>query len=162
MEKIYSKIDPDKLLHIINRNTDMTDGRRDLSDPKEFLQICTLNLNEGKTFYPHKHIWKNVDTKAIAQESWIIIRGRVRCILYDIDDTIIAKPILEAGDCSITFFGGHNYEILDNETLIYEVKTGPYFGVDLDKIKIDESEINDSNITEVLKQKLDKTFITNE
>ena len=136
MEKIYSKVEPDLLLHLVNRFEDITVGRRDLSEHKEFLQLSTLNLEKGKTFYPHKHIWKDINPRAIAQETWIVIKGRVRCTFYDVDDKIIAQPILEPGDCSMTFFGGHNYEALEEGTIVYEGKTGPYLGVELDKVKI--------------------------
>jgi len=136
MEKIYSKVEPGLLLHIINRLEDITPGRQDLSETKEFLQISTLNLENGKTFYPHKHIWKVVEPKAIAQESWIIIKGKVKAILYDINDVILSEVILTPGDLSMTFYGGHNYEIMEDGSLIYEVKTGPYFGVEMDKVPI--------------------------
>lgn len=136
MEKIYSKIEPEKLLHIIHRLDDIKAVRTDLSDPKESLQIATLNLNKGKTFYPHKHVYKKGPENIIAQESWIVLRGRIKCILYDIDDTIIAEPILETGDSSITFYGGHNYECLEDDSRVVECKSGPYSGVELDKVKI--------------------------
>jgi hypothetical protein len=136
MEKIYSKIEPEKLLHIIHRLDDIKAVRTDLSDPKESLQIATLNLNKGKTFYPHKHIYKKGPENIIAQESWIVLKGRIKCILYDIDDVIIAEPILEAGDSSITFYGGHNYECLEDDSRVVEMKSGPYEGIELDKVKI--------------------------
>ena len=90
-------------------------------------------MEKGKTFRPHKHIYKACPDSSIAQESWVVIKGRVKAILYDIDDTIIAEEIIEPGDCSITFEGGHNYEILEEETVVYEYKTGPYQGQKLDK-----------------------------
>jgi hypothetical protein len=94
-------------------------------------------MNNGKTFKPHKHIEKerNYPNK-IAQESWVVIKGRVKCKFYDIDDTLIAEPILEAGDASFTLYGGHNYEILEDATIVYEYKTGPYEGQELDKVFI--------------------------
>ena len=55
------------------------------------------------------------------------------CILYDIDDQIIAEPILKAGDASFTLYGGHTYSILEDNTIVYEYKTGPYEGQNLDK-----------------------------
>lgn len=137
MEKIYSKIETNKLLHIIHRFSDNTEIRRDLSDPKESLQIATLNLNKGKTFFPHKHIYKKGPESIIAQESWIVLKGKIKCILYDIDDKIISEPILEAGDSSVTFYGGHNYECLEDDSRVVEVKTGPYEGIELDKVKIE-------------------------
>ena len=63
--------------------------------------------------------------QVIAQESWIVVKGRVRCIFYDLDDTVIATPIIEVGDCSMTFEGGHTYEILEEDTIVYEYKTAP-------------------------------------
>ena len=47
-------------------------------------------LAKGKTFKPHKHIEKvRTYEKQIAQESWVVIRGSVKCIFYDLDDNII-------------------------------------------------------------------------
>lgn len=133
MEKIYSKVDPTKLLHIIVRVDDMKPGREDIVSPEHFIQCSMLNLEEGKTFRPHKHIWKERTRDVIAQESWIVVKGSVKCIFYDIDDQIIAEPILYPGDASFTLEGGHNYLILEDGTLVYEYKTGPYEGQALDK-----------------------------
>ena len=133
MEKIYSKIDPNKLLHIIVRKKEITPGRQDIVPENNFIQCSILNMEKGKTFKPHKHIWKERTRNVIAQESWIVIQGSVKCIFYDIDDQILATPILYPGDASFTLEGGHNYEILENDTLVYEYKTGPYEGQQLDK-----------------------------
>ena len=132
MEKIYSKIDG-RLLHVINRLEDIT-GRNDIIPENNFIQCATLKMEKGKTFDPHKHIVKNRHyTEQIAQESWVIIRGSVKCTLYDIDDKIIAEPILKVGDASFTLYGGHTYTILEDNTIVYEYKTGPYEGQELDK-----------------------------
>jgi hypothetical protein len=133
MKKIYSKVDPSKLLHIIVRKEDITQGRQDIVSEEHFIQCSILNMEEGKTFLPHKHIWKERTRNVIAQESWIVIQGSVKCIFYDLDDTIIAEPILYPGDASFTLEGGHNYLILEDNTLVYEYKTGPYEGQALDK-----------------------------
>jgi hypothetical protein len=132
MEKIFSKVDPKVLLHIIHRVSDITAMRNDVVPTDQFLQMATLRLPKNHTFKPHKHIILEKTTN-ITQESWVVLRGRVKCIFYDLDDKIIAEPILEVGDCSITLHGGHNYMALDDDTLVYEYKTGPYFGQTLDK-----------------------------
>ena len=133
MEKIYSKINGE-LLHQIVRLDDVVSGRIDLSANNNYLQCAALKLPKGYTFKPHKH---NVNPRHyenyIPQESWCVIRGKVQCIFYDIDDTIITEPILSAGDVSFTFSGGHNYLILEEDTIVYEYKTGPYFGQKIDK-----------------------------
>ena len=137
MKKIYSKID-NRLLHVINRLEDIT-GRNDIIPKNNFIQCATLKMKKGKTFDPHKHIIKNRHyPEQIAQESWVVIKGKVKCIFYDLDDTIIATPILEAGDASFTLYGGHTYEILEENTIVYEYKTGPYEGIELDKVFIND------------------------
>ena len=132
MEKIYSKIDG-RLLHLINRKSDIVD-RCNIAPPDQFLQLASLGLKKGTSFKPHKLIWKSPEyEKCIAQESWVVITGQVKCMFYDTDDSFIGEWILERGDCSMTFEGGHTYEILEENTLVYEYKTGPYTGVENDK-----------------------------
>jgi hypothetical protein len=137
-DKIYSKIEPEKLLHIVCRPADLNEMRSDIVEEQEYLQLAILNFDKGRTFKPHKHIYKPVPKSAIAQESWVIMSGKVEATFYDIDDSIVEKRILETGDLSITLFGGHNYLILEDGTLVLEYKTGPYYGQASDKEFIDD------------------------
>jgi hypothetical protein len=133
MEKIYSKIDKSKLLHVVVRKKNFISERTDLIPENQFIQCSILKMNEGKTFKPHKHIWKERSFKCIAQESWVVIDGSVKCMFYDINDTLLEEVILYPGDASFTLEGGHNYLILEENTLVYEYKTGPYEGQKFDK-----------------------------
>lgn len=137
MEKIYSKIEENKLLHFIHRKNEFIDGRLDLVSEENFIQCSSLKMNKDKTFRPHKHIWKERTRNVIAQESWVVISGSVKCSFYDLDDTLITEIILYSGDASFTLEGGHTYTILEDNTLVYEYKTGPYEGVENDKIFLD-------------------------
>ena len=74
----------------------------------------------------------------IAQESWIVVQGSVRVFMYDTDQLFLQDEVIKKGDCSMTFEGGHTYEILEDDTIVYEYKTGPYMGVENDKIFYDE------------------------
>ena len=143
MEIIYSKLNKKRILHIIHRLDDFNKiqkgDRNDIIDAQEFIQLSTLRMNNGQTFKPHQHIWKDGEKKVIAQESWVVIRGSVKCYFYDTDGALIGEPILNSGDCSITLAGGHTYSILEDDTLVYEYKTGPYKGSENDKIFIDEN-----------------------
>lgn len=133
MELYFSKIEEGKLLHVVNRFDEIKE-RQQVVDDKNFIQCATLKMEKGKTFKPHKHIEKSrAYDKQIAQESWIVIKGSVKCIFYDLDDTILDMVILNPGDASFTLYGGHNYEILEDDTIVYEYKTGPYEGQSLDK-----------------------------
>ena len=44
MEKIYSKIEPDKLLHIVVRKDDLTPGRTEVVPEDNFIQCSLLNM----------------------------------------------------------------------------------------------------------------------
>lgn len=136
LEKIYSKVKENLILHIIYV-PEIDNGRDNIIEENNFLQCSFLAFNKGKTFIPHKHIKKEKTfANYIAQESWLVINGSVKCIFYDIDDTIICERIIKSGCSSFTLHGGHNYEILEDNTLIYEYKTGPYEGIEKDKVFI--------------------------
>lgn len=139
MIKIYSKCEPDKLLHLINR-FDEIDGRTDIAPEEQFIQAATIKFPQGgKKFRTHQHIWKPAPREqVIAQESWIVVQGSVRVFMYDIDQLFLQDEVIKKGDCSMTFEGGHTYEILEDDTIVYEYKTGPYMGVENDKIFYDE------------------------
>ena len=134
MIKINSKV-KDAVLHLVYRPDNDVEMRTELVDPDQFIQCSYLKMNEGQTFKPHKHIWKTPNYKrVIAQESWVVIRGSVKVLFYDVDGELLETHILNAGDSSFTLEGGHTYEILEDHTLVYEYKTGPYEGQELDKV----------------------------
>ena len=87
MIKIYSKVQPDTLLHLIYRKSE-AQGRTNIAPDNEFLQLASIQLKKGDTFKAHKHIIHEKVTN-IAQESWLVISGSVKCIFYDLDDQII-------------------------------------------------------------------------
>ena len=73
MTKIYSKVEPDKLLHFIHKLDDSTDNRTDLVEPDNFIQCSFLKLEKDKTFVPHIHIEKERHyEKQIAQKQNIV------------------------------------------------------------------------------------------
>lgn len=135
MIKIYSKINPEELLHVVFRGNDINETRQDVSPNEEFLQVSTFSLEYGKTFRPHKHI-PCEKLVTITQECWIILTGHVKVSYYDTDGTFIQDVVLASHDVTITFRGGHTYTSLADDTKIYEVKNGPYNGQQADKVFI--------------------------
>ncbi|MEK6908492.1 MAG: hypothetical protein AABX23_00385 [Nanoarchaeota archaeon] len=137
MQEIYSKIKPEKVLHLIQRNDNKIEGRKCLIDPGEFLQIAFCGgLPVGHTFSgPHRHLDQE-RTINKTQESWVIINGSVEVTMYDLDDKIIEKATLYPGDCYMYFDGGHGFKLLEENTKFYEFKNGPYNGRSNDKVKI--------------------------
>lgn len=135
---LYSRIDPTHLLHIIVRKADVQQGRTDIVPTDEFLQVAMLKPAAGTTYKPHRHIVRPLPHEGRAQESWIVISGVVSVTLYDIDDTLLHRDVLQSGDISITLDAGHNYEIVGDNAYVVEVKTGPYFGHENDKVFIND------------------------
>ena len=50
IEKIYSKINPERLLHIVCQTRFLDAPRHDLVDDEQFLQLAVLKYEKGKTF----------------------------------------------------------------------------------------------------------------
>ena len=55
---------------------------------------------------------------------------------------LLTSIILNAGDIIVYLAGGHDFEILENNTQIFEVKNGPYLGTEKDKKIINEKKPN--------------------
>jgi hypothetical protein len=137
MIHIHSAVDPALLLLVINRREDISINRTDLSPGDQYLQCATKQLSKGTTFAPHKHN-ELIRTTDVTQEAWVFLKGRVAARFWDVDDTLIYETELGEGDAAVVFRGGHSFEVLEEDTILYEFKTGPYFGVEKDKTYIEE------------------------
>tara|TARA_R110002126_G_scaffold250011_1_gene392833 strand:- start:1111 stop:1527 length:417 start_codon:yes stop_codon:yes gene_type:complete len=136
MNRIYSKIDKNILLLSLIRSSDVTENRTDLSPADELLQASVKKLPKGMSFRPHKHnkLMRVTDT---TQESWVFLSGKVLAKFYDLDDSLILETVMRAGDCVVVFKAGHSFKVLEQDTIIYEFKNGPYYGIEADKTFIE-------------------------
>ncbi len=137
MEKIYSLCFPEILNHMIFRREDLSSlnvSRLDLSENSEFLQLAAMRIPDQITFSAHTHLDRKPSFDSLrAQEAWVVISGIVQVDYYDSDDMFQQSFQLRPGDVSITFYGGHGYSINKGEALVYEFKSGPYEGKEIDK-----------------------------
>ena len=62
-------------------------------------------------------------------------KGSMRVLLYDDQKNHLEDYILNEGDTAVFAYGGHGYEILEDNTQILEAKNGPFVDVDTDKTK---------------------------
>jgi hypothetical protein len=132
MKKIYSKVDPNKLISSIISFEDIMSYRTDISPDSEFLQVSARNLNDSIFVKAHKH--KNIIRETnITQEAWIVHRGKIKAMIYDIDDKFIEESIISDGGCIVLYNGGHSLTCMEENTIFYEIKNGPYFGYENDK-----------------------------
>lgn len=125
--RIYSSVNPGVLLHVVFNIYKLTDAREDLSPDDQFLQVSAMKLGAGKGVEPHRHL-ENQRSSDITQESIIVVAGEVEARYFDLDGRLLHLHVLRAGECTVTFRGGHAFKSLSDETLAYEVKNGPYLG----------------------------------
>ena len=59
----------------------------------------------------------------------------MKVTLFSEDQEFLEEYIMKEGDLAVFIFGGHGYEILEDDTKIIETKNGPFTGVEKDKIK---------------------------
>lgn len=138
MKRYYSKVNPNILLFSVNKQKDISYSRTDLSPAEEYMQVATKKLSKGTTFRPHKHstFERKIDK---THEAWVFLSGKVLAQFYDIDDSLFIEVELEAGDCAVAYNAGHSFEVIEEETVLYEFKNGPYYGVEKDKEYINEN-----------------------
>ena len=132
MNKIYSKSEPGRLLHVILDTNEPFENRLDLSDGKEWLQVSVMKLPADKKVNPHIHQPRAADAPAagITQECWIVLRGEIRARLFDLDQTLLHQQALSPGHLLVTFYGGHALECGGAGAVMVECKNGPYLGRD--------------------------------
>lgn len=133
-QKIHSKIYPKILLvSVLSANT--TESRVDAAGTDEILQASLLRLPQGKTIAPHKHLLQFRNTQGTC-EAWVVISGSLQAQVFDLDNTVADTVTLSAGDCMVLYRGGHNFTVISEDAVIYEIKNGPYHGAVFDSEKI--------------------------
>ena len=137
MKQVFSKVCQHKLLCSLMCIDDISNYRSDLCPREEYLQVSGRVFERGTKIKAHKHLAVQRTTD-ITQEAWIIIKGKIKATIFDLDNSLNTQIILNAGDCIVLFRGGHSLEVLDKDTIMYELKSGPYFGTERDKEIIDE------------------------
>ena len=137
MLKYYSKIQKEKLIFCLLRYSEIEDYRTDLSPEEEFMQVSGRKIRKGTIVEAHRHL--EIDRKTnLTQEAWVLLDGKVKATFYDLDNSRLCEQIIEKGDVLVLFRGGHKMEVLEDETCFYEFKNGPYYGLKIDKEKINE------------------------
>jgi cupin fold WbuC family metalloprotein len=133
-QKIHSKVYP-KMLLVSVLSSDSTDARTDAGGTEEILQASLLRLSQGRTIAPHKHLLQFRNTQGTC-EAWIVISGQLQAQVFDVDDSVADTVNLSAGDCMVLYRGGHNFTVVSEDAVIYEIKNGPYYGAVFDSEKI--------------------------
>ena len=123
-----------RIISIIYREQDWTKGLNFITPDDFYVQVGTWWYEKGKKLDSHIH--KEYERKSMrTQESIYVKKGSVEVALYSEEEELLQKYKLYEGDLAVFGYGGHGYEILDNDTQIIESKNGPFVSVEKDKKK---------------------------
>ena len=132
MEQIKDK--NENLLCIVYRDEDWTEGLNFITANSLFIQVGSWWYQGGKKLAKHKHnvVPREAD---ITQEMVYVKSGSMKATIFDQEMELVTELILKTGDMAIMAYGGHGYEILEDNTKIIEAKNGPFVSVEVDKVK---------------------------
>lgn len=122
-------------LHAIAFNiSEISKGTEFFGNNDDGLQISALRYDAGKILqnHIHKHRPRVINR---TQECWVVLKGNAIANVFSEDKLLIDKIHLTVGDIFISYKGGHGYEIIEDNTIVIETKTGNFIGVEEDKEK---------------------------
>lgn len=122
-----------KTLAIIIRGSFGKEGVNFISDPKDSLQVGVLIHPLGHKVKAHRHA-KIVKSNNKNTEFIFVISGKVQVDIYD-DVALVKSTILNKGDSLVQIRGGHGFKMI-TPTKMIEVKQGPYYGKEKEKVFI--------------------------
>ena len=131
MKKIENK---GKIIAIIYKDDDWVEGLNFITPGSLFVQVGSWWYQKGKKLESHIHNeFDRVSTRT--QEMTYVKSGSMKVTLYDEEMQYFDEFILMEGDLAVFAYGGHGYEILEDNTKIIESKNGPFIDVETDKTK---------------------------
>ncbi|HBV01181.1 MAG TPA: hypothetical protein DEF00_02165 [Candidatus Taylorbacteria bacterium] len=95
-----------------------------VTSPNEALQLLTLKRMKGDIIKAHLHVPKKRVTKGL-QECTIVIKGKIRCDLFDKEVKCFRKVFVREGEAMLTLGVAHSVHFLE-DSLVYELKNGPF------------------------------------
>jgi len=132
MLKIFSGVNPNQLIAVFLFSNNKISRRLDLVDENQPLQFSVIPLKKDTKVRPHKHL-KLDRTSDQTQEVWIIMKGKLKVQVFDVDGECLYSANMRRGDVVQYISGGHSISSETRNSIIYEVKNGPYFGPESDR-----------------------------
>ena len=104
-------------------------------DQTTFVTPTELNFQLGFIVYPARseitrHVHKRLERHITGTSEVLVVRkGRCEVDVYNNERELVATRELRTGDVLLMVGGGHGFRMLE-DTILLEVKQGPYPGVD--------------------------------
>ena len=123
-----------KIFSIIYRNNDWKEGLNFITPNELSIQVGSWWYQKGKILDSHLHNeFQRIANRTM--EMTYVKSGSMKVTLFDEEQNFFDEFVLYEGDLAVFAYGGHGYEILENDTKIIESKNGPFTDVDKDKKK---------------------------
>ena len=97
-----------------------------VSPPDAPLQLGFIVYGAGKSIARHVHLPVERHVTGTSEFLWVR-KGRCEVDIYDEDRAFVKTCDLQAGDAILLLAGGHGFR-MSEDTVLAEVKQGPYFG----------------------------------
>lgn len=122
-------------LAVVFGTADFPQGLGFLTEAEDFLQVGTWRYPAGTELAAHNHQWVSRTVERTQEFVWVV-QGRLAATVYDEEDRPVAEVELGPGQGMILLAGGHGYRILEDDTRVVEVKSGPYPGAEADRRRL--------------------------
>jgi len=114
-----------QLIAIIDNLDEVKDSLSFYGVREDDIQVGTFKYLKNKVMRDHRHIIRERTIKK-TQEVLIVWKGKCATRVWDSEDNLIFKGIMKSGDFIIVYNGGVGYTTLVDNTIMLEVKLGPY------------------------------------
>lgn len=110
------------------------EGLSFFSNDSDYLQVGTWVYGAGKQLARHAH---NQVERSInrTHEVLYVRQGSIKATIYTLNQEDAGVLIVSAGDVLVLLECGHGYEVLEPQTMVLEIKNGPYQGAEIDRTR---------------------------
>ncbi|KKO18910.1 MAG: hypothetical protein L3J18_00795 [Candidatus Brocadia sp.] len=117
-----------ELYSVVLRNSFTSNTIRFFTPDSFSQQLGYLPHKKGNIIKPHKH---KINKREILYTHEVILlkKGKVKVNFYKNEKTYVDSEMLNEGDIILLCGGGHGFELLE-DTIMIEIKQGPYVGLD--------------------------------
>ena len=114
---------------------DVSKGLEFLSDDTDFIQLGTWNYEKNFSTVPHYHLEHDKPSN-LTQEVVLVHKGSVKCRLFTKEGNYVDEVDINEGELIVQIYGVHEY-IMNEDSIVLEIKNGPYYGPEVDRKRVD-------------------------
>ena len=114
---------------------DVNKGLAFLSDDSDFIQLGTWNYEKNFSTVPHYHLEHDKPSN-LTQEVVLVHKGSVKCRLFTKEGNYVDEVDINEGELIVQIYGVHEY-IMNEDSIVLEIKNGPYYGPEIDRKRIE-------------------------